>query len=54
LGIRSVQITPRAWNRAAFFRRVEKRADSIPFRLGVCADLDVWNPAKRKFEEIPA
>ena len=49
-----VQITPRAWNDAAFFVEFEKRADTIPFRLGVYADLDVWNPAKRKFEEIPA
>ena len=49
-----VQITPRAWNDAAFFVEFEKRADAIPFRLGVYADFDVWNPAKRKFEEIPA
>jgi hypothetical protein len=49
-----VQITPRAWNDAAFFVEFEKRAESIPFRLGVYADFDVWNPGKRKFEEIPA
>ena len=49
-----VQITPRAWNDAAFFVEFEKRPESIPFRLGVYADTDVWNPAKRKFEEIPA
>jgi Concanavalin A-like lectin/glucanases superfamily len=49
-----VQITPRAWNDAAFFVEFEKRAESIPFRLGVYADFGVWNPAKRKFEEIPA
>ena len=49
-----VQITPRAWNDAAFFVEFEKRAESIPFRLGVYADFDVWNPTKRKFEEIPA
>ena len=49
-----VQITPRAWNDAAFFVEFEKRAESIPFRLGVYADFDVWNPRKRKFEEIPA
>ena len=48
-----VQITPRAWNDAAFFVEFEKRAGSIPFRLGSYADLDVWNPAKRKFEDIP-
>jgi hypothetical protein len=49
-----VQITPRAWNDAAFFVEFEKRAESIPFRLGVYADLNVWNPTKRKFDEIPA
>ena len=48
-----VQITPRAWNDAAFFVEFEKRAGSIPFRLGSYADLDVWNPAKRKFDDIP-
>jgi len=49
-----VQITPRAWNDAAFFVEFEKRPESVPFRLGVYADLDVWNPARRKFEEIPS
>lgn len=48
-----VQITPRAWNDAAFFVEFEKRPESIPFRLGVYADFDVWNPTKRKFTEIP-
>ena len=49
-----VQITPRAWNDAAFFVEFEKRPESIPFRLGVYADFEVWNPQKRKFDEIPA
>ncbi|HXW04951.1 MAG TPA: LamG-like jellyroll fold domain-containing protein [Vicinamibacterales bacterium] len=49
-----VQITPRAWNDAAFFVEFEKRAAGIPFRLGIYADHDVWNPTKRKFEDIPA
>ena len=49
-----VQITPRAWNDAAFFVEFEKRADSIPFRLGVYADALVWNPQKRRFADIPA
>ncbi len=49
-----VQITPRAWNDAAFFVEFEKRPESIPFRLGVYADFSVWNPNKRKFDEIPA
>jgi hypothetical protein len=48
-----VQITPRAWNDAAFFVEFEKREGSIPFRLGVYADLGVWNPAKRPVAEIP-
>jgi hypothetical protein len=47
-----VQITPRAWNDAAFFVEFEKRPESIPFRLGVYADLGVWNPLKRPFAEI--
>jgi hypothetical protein len=49
-----VQITPRAWNDAAFFVEFEKRPESIPFRLGVYADLNVWNPEKRRFADIPA
>jgi hypothetical protein len=48
-----VQITPRAWNDAAFFVEFEKRPESIPFRLGVYADLSVWNPEKRRFADIP-
>jgi hypothetical protein len=48
-----VQITPRAWNDAAFFVEFEKRPESIPFRLGAYADLAVWNPQKRPFAEIP-
>lgn len=49
-----VQITPRAWNDAAFFVEFEKRAAGIPFRLGAYADFAVWNPAKRRFDDIPA
>jgi hypothetical protein len=48
-----VQITPRAWNDAAFFVEFEKREHAIPFRLGVYADFNVWNPQNRKFDEIP-
>ena len=52
-----IQITPRMWNNGAFFVEFEKSkapdAD-IPFRLGVYADFDVWNPTKRPFEQIPA
>jgi Concanavalin A-like lectin/glucanases superfamily len=49
-----VQITPRAWNDAAFFVEFEKTPEAIPFRLGVYADLDIWNPDKRRFADIPA
>ncbi len=49
-----VQITPRAWNDAAFFVEFEKRPESIPFRLGVYADLEVWNPQKRNIADIPS
>ena len=49
-----IQITPSAWNDAAFFVEFEKRPESIPFRLGVYADLKVWNPESRKFAEIPS
>jgi len=48
-----IQITPRAWNDAAFFVEFEKRKEDIPFRLGVYADYKVWNPADRKWEQIP-
>jgi Concanavalin A-like lectin/glucanases superfamily len=49
-----VQITPRAWNDAAFFVEFEKTPEAIPFRLGVYADLNIWNPDKRRFADIPA
>jgi hypothetical protein len=48
-----IQITPRQWNDAAFFVEFEKRTNSIPFRLGAYADFKVWNPANRKFDDIP-
>jgi hypothetical protein len=48
-----VQITPYAWNNAAFFVEFEKTATAIPFRLGVYADPKVWNPTNRRFEDIP-
>jgi hypothetical protein len=49
-----LQITPRAWNDAAFFVEFEKRPEDVPFRLGAYADLNVWNPQKRRFADIPA
>ena len=48
-----IQITPRAWNDAAFFVEFEKRPAGIPFRLGAYADLKVWNPSNRKWDDIP-
>lgn len=47
-----IQITPRAWNDAAFFVEFEKR-ETIPFRLGVYSDFAVWNPNKREWNTIP-
>jgi hypothetical protein len=48
-----VQITPRAWNDAAFF--VEFGIETPrPFRLGVYPDFKVWNPENRDFKEIPS
>ena len=47
-----LQLTPRAWNDAAFFVEFEKRQE-VPFRLGIYADYKVWNPGNRKWEEIP-
>lgn len=48
-----VQITPRAWNDAAFFVEFEKRGESAPFRLGAYANYRVWNPTDRKWKDIP-
>ncbi len=50
----AIQITPRAWNDAAFFIEFEKRTDDVPFRLGVYPDFKVWNPNNRKWEEMSA
>jgi hypothetical protein len=48
-----IQITPRAWNDAAFFVEFSKDEKPRHFRLGVYADLAVWNPQNRKWEDIP-
>lgn len=48
-----VQITPRAWNDAAFFVEFENREGRAPFRLGVYSDYNVWNPEDREWAEIP-
>jgi hypothetical protein len=49
-----IQITPRAWNDAAFFVEFEKRTNDIPFRLGVYPDLKVWNAANKKWADLTA
>lgn len=48
-----VQLTPRAWNDAAFFVEFERRERDVPFRLGAYADFKVWNPANREWSRIP-
>jgi len=49
-----IQLTSKQWDDAAMFLEFEKRAEGVPFRLGVYADKAVWNPQGRKWEEIPA
>jgi len=49
-----IQLMGRAWNDAGMFVEFEKTPDAIPFRLGVYADLDVWNPTKRRIQDIPS
>jgi hypothetical protein len=49
-----VNITPKAWDDAAFFIEFEKRTNDIPFRLGAYADKRVWNPLNRNWNDIPA
>lgn len=49
-----IQLLGRAWNDASLWVEFEKRPDgSAPFRLGVYADLAVWNPEKRRIQDIP-
>ncbi|MGI9242157.1 MAG: LamG-like jellyroll fold domain-containing protein [Verrucomicrobiales bacterium] len=46
-----VQLTPRAWNDAAFFLDFNKEGSPRDFRLGAYADLKVWNPEKKEVPE---
>jgi hypothetical protein len=48
-----IQVTDKAWNNAALW--VDFSKDEVPrhFRYGAFADLEVWNPTGRTFEEIP-
>lgn len=48
-----IQITPRAWNDAAFFVEFGKDENPRHFRLGVYADHKVWNPEGREWGAIP-
>lgn len=48
-----IQITSKEWNNAAFFVEFSKDEKPREFRLGVYADFPVWNPANRKWEDIP-
>jgi hypothetical protein len=48
-----IQITPRAWNDAAFFVEFTKDEKPREFRLGAYADLKVWNPNNRDWNTIP-
>lgn len=48
-----IQITPRAWNDAAFFVEFGKDEKPRHFRLGAYADFKVWNPNNRNWDTIP-
>jgi hypothetical protein len=48
-----IQITPKAWNDAAFFVEFGKDEKPRHFRLGAYADLKVWNPYNRDWNTIP-
>lgn len=49
-----IQVTSKQWDDAAFFVEFEKRpAKTTPFRLGVYADKQVWNPQGIAFADIP-
>ncbi len=48
-----IQITPHAWNDAAFFVEFGKDEQPRHFRLGAYADFKVWNPANREWDQIP-
>ncbi|MGZ8940282.1 MAG: LamG domain-containing protein [Limisphaerales bacterium] len=48
-----IQITDKAWNKAAFFVEFSKDEKPREFRLGVYPDFDVWNPQNKKWEDIP-
>lgn len=49
-----IQITEKTWNDAAIWVDFSKDDKPKLFRLGVLADLKVWNPANQDFEKMPA
>jgi hypothetical protein len=48
-----IQITSKQWDDASFFVEFEKRASGVPFRLGIYADKNIWNPTGIDFAAIP-
>jgi hypothetical protein len=49
-----IQVTQKGWNDAAIWNDFTKDDRPRVFRLGVLADLAVWNPEDRDFETLPA
>ncbi|QDV38665.1 LamG domain-containing protein [Tautonia plasticadhaerens] len=49
-----IQITDSAWNDAAIWTDFTRDDRPRVFRLGVLADLEVWNPENKDFETMPA
>ncbi len=47
-----IQITEKAWNDAGLWVDFSKDDKPKHFRLGVLADLKVWNPTNRDFEKM--
>jgi hypothetical protein len=47
-----IQITEKTWNDAALWVDFSKDDKPKQFRLGVLADLKVWNPTNRDFEKM--
>lgn len=49
-----IQITEKAWNDAGLWVDFSKDDKPKHFRLGALADLKVWNPTNRDFEQMTA
>jgi hypothetical protein len=47
-----IQITPKAWNDAAFFVEFGKDEKPRHFRLGAYADHKAWNPTNKDFNKM--